>query len=273
MKKLSALIVALLLAVSMISPAFAASAGTYTGYNETNYYNPDTGNIDDGGTANAELGVGMCRSATSEDCFLEVDSNGNAWLTVRLLLQSNCRDIKLYTRNGYDSYSQVNYEVMQENSSGDYVDYRFRVNSTDNIQLKATMYVIPMGRDVLWYMTCKNFTPGSGNFVVSIDTSKPASNNNGGSTHNNSTPAENKGAEAKPGESAAPTETVSPSATPAPSAKINPSASVTNAPDDDVDTAAESSGGLSTGGIIGIIAAVVVVAAAVIYFVRKKNTK
>ena len=174
MKKLCSMMLALVLVLAMAVPALALDAGTYVGYNETSYYNPDTGNIDDGGTKNAALGEGMCRSATAEACFLEIDHDGNMWLTVRLLLQASCSNIALYTRTGYDSYSQVNYEITAENSGEDSVDYRFRVSSDHDIQLKGTMYVTPMGRDVLWYMTCKNFTAGTGDFVVNIDTSAPA---------------------------------------------------------------------------------------------------
>ena len=157
-------------------PAKAAGLepGVYTGTMVTTYYNPDTGNVDDGGTANAALGEGMCRSATDEACLVEVDQQGNIWITVRLLLQSNCKDVALYTRTGYDSYSKVSYDIMSEDAGNDSIDYRIKVSDA-GVKLKGTMYVTPMGRDVLWYLYVDTSTlkEGSGDFVVSIDTSAP----------------------------------------------------------------------------------------------------
>lgn len=155
-------------------PALALDSGVYTGTVTTSYYNPDTGNIDDGGTANAALGEGMCRSATAETGLVEVDKDGSIWLTIRLLLQSNCKNVTFYTRTDYDSYSQASYSVTSEDSANDSIDYRFKVSDA-GVKLKCTMYVTPMGRDVLWYLYVETntLTAGSGDFVVSIDTSTP----------------------------------------------------------------------------------------------------
>lgn len=152
----------------------ALSKGVYTASVVTSYYNPDTGAVDDGGTANAALGEGMCRSATGTTALVESDGK-NTWVTIRLLLQSNCKNVALYTRNGYNSYSKVNYTVMQENAGEDSIDYRFKVSDA-GVKMKGTMYVTPMGRDVIWYLYINTGTlkAGSGDFVVSIDTSEPA---------------------------------------------------------------------------------------------------
>lgn len=172
-------------------PASAAGVapGVYTASMVTSYYNPDTGNIDDGGTANAALGEGMCRSATDKTALVEVDNDGNVWVTVRLLLQSNCSNITLYTRSGYDSYKQVSYTVTAEDAANDYIDYRIKVSEPGQ-KLKCTMYVTPMGRDVLWYLYVDTSTlsSGSGDFVVSIDTSSIGSTQSGTGA-DSSTPA------------------------------------------------------------------------------------
>lgn len=177
LKKIGALLSGLaLMGGILVVPASAASVsdGVYTAKMVTSYYNPDTGNVDDGGTSNAALGEGMCRSATDETCLVEVDGN-DVWITVRLLLQSNCSNVALYSRSGYDSYSQVNYDIMSEDAGNDSIDYRIKVSDVGQ-KLKCTMYVSPMGRDVLWYLYVDTSTlkSGSGDFVVSIDTSKPA---------------------------------------------------------------------------------------------------
>ncbi len=176
-KILSLMICAVVLATMMPVSASALEKGVYTASVVTSYYNPDTGEIDDGGTANAALGEGMCRSATAATALVEYDGK-NTWVTIRLLLQSSCKNVALYTRNGYNSYSKVNYTVMAEDAGEDSIDYRFKVTDA-GVKMKGTMYVTPMGRDVLWYLYINTSTlkKGSGDFVVSIDTSEstPAS--------------------------------------------------------------------------------------------------
>ena len=176
LKRLSMICACMALVVSLLpTPALALGMGAYTGSVVTSYYNPDTGNVDDGGTSNAELGEGMCRSATHTRGLVEVDKNGNTWVTIRLLLASNCKNAAFYTRTGYNSYSRASHEITSENSASDSIDYRFRVPSAGT-NIKATMYVTPMGRDVTWYLHVdpSSLSAGAGDFVVCIDTSKPA---------------------------------------------------------------------------------------------------
>lgn len=178
----AALVCAVILGTMLPLSASALSEGVYTAGVVTSYYNPDTGEVDDGGTANAALGEGMCRSATAKTALVESDGT-NTWVTVRLLLQSNCKNVALYTRNGYNSYSKVNYTVMQENAGEDSIDYRFKVSDA-GVMMKGTMYVTPMGRDVVWYLYVDTGTlaKGSGDFVVSVDTSAPVSSSSGSSS-------------------------------------------------------------------------------------------
>lgn len=172
--RIGALAACLALVCSLLTIPAAAKTepGVYTASMVTSYYNPDTGNVDDGGTANAALGEGMCRSATDKTALVEVDGDGNIWVTVRLLLQSNCSNVAFYTRSGYDSYSQVSYDIIAEDAANDSIDYRFPVTEAGQ-KLKCTMYVSPMGRDVLWYLYVDTGTlkSGSGDFEVSIDLS------------------------------------------------------------------------------------------------------
>lgn len=174
MRKLTAIVGCMIAAMALLCVGAAAAEtkpGVYTGSMVTTYYNPDTGNVDDGGTANAVLGEGMCRSATDKTAFVEVNQDGNVWVTVRLLLQSNCSNVALYTRSGYDSYTKVDHTIMMEDAANDSIDYRIKVSEPGQ-KLKCTMYVAPMGRDVLWYLYVDTSTlqEGGGDFTVSIDT-------------------------------------------------------------------------------------------------------
>jgi len=162
------ILLTVLICMWMAVPVFALSPGVYVGSNYTTYYNPDTGQIDDGGTKNAEKGTSMSRSATGQTCLLEIDVKGHMWLTVRLLQQSKCSNVHLYTRTGNNKYTEQSYEVSASNSGNDSVDYRFRVTEVP-AHLKATMYVTPIERDVVWFMACDSFKAGSGDFKVLID--------------------------------------------------------------------------------------------------------
>lgn len=148
--KIKGLITLFIICVSIAFPTFAAENESLGVYVNTEYYNPDTGEIDDGGTANAALGVGMCRSATDERGLVEKIGD-EYYVTIRLLLQSNTKDAKFWKRIGDNKYEQVTYEIMSENGVEDSVDYRFKVDDPWQ-PIKASMYVTPMGRDTLWYI-------------------------------------------------------------------------------------------------------------------------
>ena len=178
-KKWTAIIVGLAFlctGLGISAPAQAANPGVYTANVVTSYYNPDTGGIDDqGGEANAALGEGMCRSAVATTGLVEVDQNGRTWVTIRMLLQSNSKNLSIQKRVGKNSYARVNYAITAENSASDSIDCRIQVPNAGT-KLKMSMYVTPMGRDVVWYtwVNPASMKAGSGNFVVSIDTQAPA---------------------------------------------------------------------------------------------------
>lgn len=151
----------------------ALEHGAYGVYAGTNYWNPDTGEIDDGGTANAALGDGMSRSVTSTKALVEKDGD-KYYVTLRLLLQSNCNSISLFQRTGNNTYSKVSYQIMAENAVEDSVDYRFQVNDPF-APIKASMYVVPMGRETTWFIQLDKSSTSSdtGNFIVSVKEAEP----------------------------------------------------------------------------------------------------
>jgi hypothetical protein len=143
--------------------------GAYKVSVNTSYYNPDTKEIDDGGTANAALGEGMCRSATYVEGLVE-KSGDEYFVTIRLLLQSDTKKVNFYSRTGFDEYEQLTYDITAENGEEDSIDYRFKVEDPFK-SIKATMYVTPMGRETLWYILLDENTlnTDTGDFIVSED--------------------------------------------------------------------------------------------------------
>ena len=178
LKRLLAAAMSLLLACTLlVLPASAAGFGAHTADVIVSYRNPDTGEIDDdSGENNAALGEGMCISATGKTALVETDRSGNTWVTIRLLMQSNCSNIRFSTRVGYNEYQEIGYMESGYGMDGDdSVDYRMSVWSEDTV-FKCSMFVTPMGRDVTWYLylDAGSLEAGSGDFNVMIDLNEPA---------------------------------------------------------------------------------------------------
>ena len=74
------------------------------------------------------------------------------------------------SRNG--NFSSVSATVMQEDFTNNTTDFRMQVPS-ENAIIRCNMYVIPMGRDVIFYITVGNLQSGSGDFVTSITVQEP----------------------------------------------------------------------------------------------------
>ncbi|MDR2671691.1 MAG: hypothetical protein LBC26_08240, partial [Oscillospiraceae bacterium] len=166
MKKIWICLLALWLCTSAAAPARAAADGSYLAATLTHYLNPDTGRTDDGGTQNAALGEGMCRSVVYEKALVEIQ-DGRCFVTVRLQLMSNMRDFRLSVQQAPGgAYAAVTPAVMQEDIARDTADYRFEIPALDSYLCWA-MYVVPMGRDVKFYMNLDTaLAEGTGDFVA-----------------------------------------------------------------------------------------------------------
>ncbi|HIU30441.1 MAG TPA: hypothetical protein IAD50_09135, partial [Candidatus Egerieisoma faecipullorum] len=127
-------------------PTFAASNGIYTATATSHYKHPITGVIEDsGGEGSYVLGQSMTDSALNRAALVEVDPQGNTFVTVRLNLMDNIQNPQFQvdgSRNG--NFSAVSATVMQEDFTNNTTDFRMQVPS-ENAILRCNMYVIPMG--------------------------------------------------------------------------------------------------------------------------------
>lgn len=173
-KALCSMVVMLALVAGITAiPAYAASNGIYTATATPHYRNPLTGKIEDSGGEDSEvLGQSMTESATYTKALVEVDSNGNTYITVRLKLMDNIQN-PTFKVDG----SSVSASLMQEDYSANTADYRMKVASENSV-IRCSMYVVPMGRDVIFFITVSNLNSGSGDFVTSIAVNNNKSNNN-----------------------------------------------------------------------------------------------
>lgn len=164
---------ALMAGISAI-PALAASNGIYTATATSHYKHPTTGKIEDsGGEGSYVLGQSMTESALNKAALVEVDPQGNTYVTVRLNLMDNIQNPQFQvdgSRNG--NFSSVSATVMQEDFTENTTDFRMQVPS-ENAIIRCNMYVIPMGREVIFYITVGNLQSGSGDFVTSITVQEP----------------------------------------------------------------------------------------------------
>lgn len=156
-------------------PVLAASNGIYTATATSHYKHPTTGKIEDsGGEGSYILGQSMTDSALNKAALVEVDPQGNTFVTVRLNLMDNIQDPQFQvdgSRNG--NFSAVSAAVIQEDFTNNTTDFRMQVPS-ENAIIRCNMYVIPMGRDVIFYITVGDLQSGSGDFVTSVKVEEPA---------------------------------------------------------------------------------------------------
>ena len=226
---LCGMVAMLALAVSIVSmPASAASHGIYTATATAHYRHPTTGVIEDsGGENSAVLGQSMTESATNKKALVEVDASGNTWITVRLNLMDNIQSPKFQV----DGRS-VSASLMQEDYGSNTADFRLKANSEKSI-IRCNMYVTPMGREVIFYITVGNLKSGSGDFVTSISVEQPKA-----------TAAPAPSATKTPAAASTPTPTKAPAApaTHTPEATVAPSATPEPSPTTDPEAQSSASG-------------------------------
>lgn len=151
-------------------PALAAVNGIYVATATPHYRHPETGEIEDaGGEGSAVLGQSMTESATYKTALVEVDSSGNTYITVRLQLMDNIQNPQFQVDG-----EAVFASLMQEDYINNTADYRMQVNSENSI-IRCNMYVVAMGREVIFYITVANLQSGSSDFITSVNVEHPDS--------------------------------------------------------------------------------------------------
>lgn len=149
--------------------ALALSNGIYIATATPHYKYPVTGVIEDSvGEGSAVLGQSMTESALYNKALVEVDNKGNTYITVRLKLMDNIENPEFEVDG-----KSVSASLMQEDYTENTADYRMKVPSEKSI-IKCSMYVVPMGRQVKFFITVSDLISGSGDFITSVTVDKPA---------------------------------------------------------------------------------------------------
>lgn len=123
-----------------------------------------TGEVEDaGGEASYTTGQGMVEGCVYGSGMLEVTDSGNYYLTVRLGLIDYTSNQSFAVQNVGDSgWSGTSTAVTAtgSDSNGTTADLCMQVPS-ENCIVRGSMYVSPMGRDVIFYFYPSNYSEGN----------------------------------------------------------------------------------------------------------------
>ncbi len=148
----------------------AANGSVYTCQIVPCYAHPVTGEIEDsGGEASYATGQGMVESAVYTTGIMEVLDDGTFYLTIRLSLMDYTSGHNFWVQNVGDSgWSTPALGVTNtgSDSNGSTADICIQVPS-ENCVVRGSMYVDPMGRDVVFYFYPTNYVAGNSTNMLS----------------------------------------------------------------------------------------------------------
>ncbi len=142
----------------------AAQGSVYTCNITRTYQHPVTGKIEDSaGGASKATGQGMVEGAVFSKGLLEVTSQNEYYLTFRMSLIDYTSDHSFSVQKRGES-SWMKCSVVQtgtgKDNNGKTADLRIRLRDKDSI-IRCSMYVQPMGRNVIFYFYPENFMQGN----------------------------------------------------------------------------------------------------------------
>lgn len=272
----------LLFTMILCTPVSAAANGIYLATTSPSYTHPVTGVVEDPGN-NQVLGQSMVESAVNSKALIEVDPNGNTFATVRLKLMDNIQNPSFSVQPDANSgFSSVSATVMQEDLNNNTSDFRFAIPS-ENAIVRATFYVVAMGRNVIFYISFSGLQQGSGDFVTSVTVSSPQADP--GQAQQPEAPASSAASPASSGQSESPQESSSSEETPQTSSTSSAEMKSAQALLEEAsglavfvvnDTSSTSSAASSEGGsgvvlwvTLGVIAAAVLGAGGYLLYIKK----
>lgn len=142
----------------------AASGNVYSCQIARTYEHPVTGKVEDsGGSSSKATGQGMVEGAISSKGLLEVTDSGDYYLTFRISLVDYTSDLSFSVQkrgaSGFQTQS-VTQTAAGKDNNGTTKDLRIKLSSQDSI-IRCSMYVKPMGRNVIFYFYPGNYTTGN----------------------------------------------------------------------------------------------------------------
>ena len=159
----SALSLALLAGFPAVE-AHAATGSVYTCTINRCYAHPVTGAVEDsGGAGSYATGQGMVEGCVYPTGILEVADDGNYYLTIRMSLMDYTSGHDFQVQSvGESGWSSTGYAQTGtgSDSNGTTADVVIQVPS-ENCIVRGTMYVEPMGRNVVFYLYPSDYKEGN----------------------------------------------------------------------------------------------------------------
>ena len=169
-RKILSAFMTLALAITMMAgfpaiKAYAASGSVYTCTVNRCYAHPVTGVIEDsGGESSYATGQGMVEGCVYNSGILEVTDDGAYYLTIRMSLMDYTSGHSFQVQNvgdsGWSTPSEIGVTGNGSDSNGTTADVCMRVPS-ENCVVRGSMYVEPMGRDVIFYLYPSDYKEGN----------------------------------------------------------------------------------------------------------------
>ena len=181
------ILVVLLSFESLSKDVKAASGNVYSCQIARTYQHPVTGKVEDsGGSSSKATGQGMVEGAISSKGLLEVTDAGDYYLTFRISLVDYTSDLSFSVQKRGESRFQaqsVTQTATGKDNNGTTKDLRIKLSSQDSI-IRCSMYVKPMGRNVIFYFYPGNYTTGNsvGMKALMVTTSNTSNTSNANNT-------------------------------------------------------------------------------------------
>ena len=185
------LILLVILSLGSLSKDVKASSGNvYSCQIARTYQHPVTGKVEDsGGNSSKATGQGMVEGAISSKGLLEVTDSGDYYLTFRISLVDYTSDLTFSVQKRGASGFQVQ-SVTQtatgKDNNGTTKDLRIKLPSQDSI-IRCSMYVKPMGRNVIFYFYPGNYTTGNSVGMKALMVTTSNTNNTSNTSNANNT--------------------------------------------------------------------------------------
>lgn len=154
-----------LLAVFPATKVYAASGSVYSCTINRCYAHPVTGVIEDsGGESSYATGQGMVEGCVYGNGILEVTDDGAYYLTIRMSLMDytsgHSFQVQSVGDSGWSTPSEIGITGNGSDSNGTTADVCMRVPS-ENCVVRGSMYVEPMGRNVIFYLYPSDYSEGN----------------------------------------------------------------------------------------------------------------
>ena len=184
------ILVVLLSLGSLSKDVKAASGNVYSCQIARTYEHPVTGKVEDsGGSSSKATGQGMVEGAISSKGLLEVTDSGDYYLTFRISLVDYTSDLSFSVQkrgaSGFQTQS-VTQTATGKDNNGTTKDLRMKLPSQDSI-IRCSMYVKPMGRNVIFYFYPGNYTAGNSVGMKALMVTTSNTNNTSNTSNANNT--------------------------------------------------------------------------------------